>query len=381
MTRRLTIVAHEIGAWANHRAQTAELARKEGWTVTLLVGGEGDPVPIAAKSAPIYESLPMARGKGGVGEAWRTLRVLRRVIRAADVVELVTLKPIVFGMIARRTLRRSHRPRVVATFAGLGTVLDDALTHRVHWFVIVLGVLLRGQAAVLVENPDDAVSLVSAHIVRDSDVIVGPGVGLPDEWLDLDPNPLGNVNDPTTILFVGRIIASKGVLDLISALKLLRERGVHVRAVLAGALDDRNPSALSPGEVARWQAAGLVEWIGHVDDLLPVYRSADIVVLPSHREGRPRSLMEAQTLGIPVIATDVPGCRQVMVPGHTGLLVPARDPQTLAVAIEKLSGETELRRQLGANARAWAHEEFRREKFLTTWAEVVLRPPGFQLPM
>ena len=132
MNRRLTIVAHEIGAWANHRSETAELARQAGWTVTLVVGGQGDPVPMAAKSVPIYESLPMARGKGGIGEAWRTIRVLRRVMRAADVVELVTVKPIVFGMLARRTLRRSHRPRVVATFAGLGTVLDEALTRRVE---------------------------------------------------------------------------------------------------------------------------------------------------------------------------------------------------------------------------------------------------------
>lgn len=371
MTRRLTIVAHEVGAWANHRAATAELARAQGWDVKLLVGGEGDPVPLAARTTLAYDSLPMARGMGGPVEVWRSVRVFRRTMQASDTVELLTLKPIVLGLFARRTVRRSQRPRVVATFAGLGTVLDEALDRRRHWLTMALRMVLNDAAAVLVENSDDATSLVRANVVREENVIVGPGVGLPDEWLSLDANaePSG---EPTTIVYVGRIIASKGVTDLVAALSLLRERGTIVHAVLAGALDDRNPSAVSAETVAGWQADGLVEWIGHVDDLLPTYRRADIVVLPSHREGRPRSLMEAQALGIAVIATDVPGCRQVMIAGRTGLSVPPRDPPALAAAIETLVNDAKVRGEFAADARIWAQTEFRSERFLTLWASVVV---------
>ena len=110
MTRRLTIVAHEVGAWANHRAATAELARAQGWDVRLLVGGKGDPVPLAARTTLAYDSLPMARGMGGPIEVWRSIRLLRQTMKSSDTVELLTLKPIVLGLFARRTVRRSKRP-------------------------------------------------------------------------------------------------------------------------------------------------------------------------------------------------------------------------------------------------------------------------------
>ena len=373
MTGRLVIVAHEVGAWVNHRAATADTATAAGWKVTLLMGGEGDPVPLAAEGGPTYHSLPMARGHSGAREIAASLRVLRRMLGDADVAELVTLKPIALGMLAWRTLPPSRRPRMVATFAGLGTVLDAALPRRRSWLVFALRALLRGRAHILVENPDDAQSLVGAGIVKLADVTVGPGVGLPASWLALPPNRTDRTDrDRTRALYVGRLIASKGVNDLVAAARILRERDVPVDVVLVGALDDRNPSAIAAAEVAGWQQDGLVLWRGHVTDILSEYRSCDVVVLASHREGRPRSLMEAQALGIPVIATDVPGCRQAMLAGRTGLLVAPHDPAALADAIETLATDRSMRDRFGAAARTYAREQFGDDHFLKVWKSVVL---------
>ena len=371
--RRLTIVGHEAGAWANHRQRTAERAQSLGWRVTLLMGGAGDPVPLAATNIINYESLPMSRGKSGPIGLIRSIRVLRHHLKESDAVEFVTVKPILFGMLAWRMISPNRRPEVTVTFAGLGTMMDAALRQRFHPIVPAMRALLRGQAGVLVENPDDAASLVQAEIVNDGDVVVGPGVGLSAEWLALETNAGFPDGHDFTILYVGRLIGSKGVVDLIDALRVLKTRDTPVRALLAGSLDDRNPSAVSEAEVRHWEAEGLVEWLGHVSDLLPVYRRADIVVLPSHREGRPRSLMEAQALGIPVIATDVPGCRQVIAPNQTGLLVPPRNAGALADAIETLSSDRLTRSRYGANARKWAQIEFREDAFLDVWERTVLR--------
>ena len=379
MTRRLVIVAHEVGAWVHHRAATAGVATAGGWQVTLVMGGQGDPVPLADSVLPIHQSLPMARGQSGARDIVASVLMLRRVMGHADVVELVTLKPIVFGMAAWRTLPRHRRPRVVATFAGLGTVLDAAVSNRWkrwNWFVMMLRVLLRGHATVLVENSDDAASLIDAGIVRRADTIVGPGVGLPAAWLalppNLPPNPPAVDSAAVRALYVGRLIASKGVTDLVEAARQLQLRGVAVEVVLVGSLDDRNPSAISAAEVQEWMEQGLVQWHGHVRDMLPEYRAAHMVVLPSHREGRPRSLMEAQALGIPVVATDVPGCRQALDPDVTGVLVPAHNPGALADAIEAMAADHARWTRMGTAARQYAHERFGAQAFLDVWANTVL---------
>jgi len=375
VTRRLVIVAHEVGAWVHHRAATAEVATAAGWQVTLVMGGQGDPVPLADGDVPAHQSLPMARGRSGPGDIVASVLMLRRVMGNADVVELVTLKPIVFAMVAWRTLPRRRRPRVVATFAGLGTVLDAAVSKRRkqwNWFVVMLRLLLRGHATVLVENPDDAASLIDAGIVRRADVTVGPGVGLPAAWLALPVNPPLADTAAVRALYVGRLIASKGVVDLADAAQILQLRGAAVEVVMVGSLDDRNPSAVSAAEIEGWIKQGLVQWHGHVTDMLSEYRAAHMVVLPSHREGRPRSLMEAQALGIPVVATDVPGCRQVLDPDVTGVLVPAHDPGALADAIEAMATDHARRGQMGSAARQYAHERFGTQAFLDVWATTVL---------
>ncbi len=394
----MLIVAHEWAAWARHRAATAQRARESGWSLRIAVMSAFDDVedpPEFPRPAELVQ-LSGARGATNPREMWRLVRELRRVIAAqqTDVVELVTLKPILFGSLCVLTIR--SRPRVVATFAGLGTFLEAALgrgsfataprskASRAKHFaarVVLRQVLRMTRAVVLVENEEDAEALVDSRIVPWGTVTVGPGVGLSDEWFARHcvPGPVviderQPAEQPLRVVQIGRVIGSKGVFELVEAARLLRLRGWPLVPIeLVGGLDIHNPSAISEATVRAWEAEGLVVWRGHVEPIEPVLERCDLVVLCSHREGRSRSLMEAQAMGRPVVATDVAGNRQVVRDGVTGTLVAPGDIEALADAIAAY-GDPAFRGRHGEAAAHWAQEAFRAERFVDVWAGLTMPP-------
>ena len=161
-----------------------------------------------------------------------------------------------------------------------------------------------------------------------------------------------------TVGFVGRLLDSKGLRTLVAAHELLARRGRAVRLLIAGAPDPANPDSIPPAEIAAWSARSGVELLGHVADIGAVWAAAHIAVLPSRREGLPKSLLEAAACGRPIVATDVPGCRAIAREGVNALLVPADDAAALADAIDRLAQDAELRRRFGAASRRLAEDEF-----------------------
>jgi glycosyltransferase involved in cell wall biosynthesis len=168
------------------------------------------------------------------------------------------------------------------------------------------------------------------------------------------PEPAG----PITVAFVGRLLADKGIRTLIRAHALLRQRGSKVELLIAGTPDPANPASVSEQEASGWRQQPGITWLGHVEDISTVWARAHIAVLPSRREGLPMSLLEAAACGRPMIATDVPGCREIVRPGETGLLVPFDDDRALADAIERLAQSPEQRERFGAAARSLVVERF-----------------------
>jgi glycosyltransferase involved in cell wall biosynthesis len=144
----------------------------------------------------------------------------------------------------------------------------------------------------------------------------------------------------------------------VQAARLLRAEGRELDFVLAGSLDEGNPASVPSGTVQRWVQEGSVAWIGHVDNMPALFSTTDIVVLPSYREGLPKGLIEAAACALPIVATDVPGCREVVNDGENGLLVPARDVRSLASAIARLHDDAMLRERLGESAMWKARIEF-----------------------
>ena len=169
------------------------------------------------------------------------------------------------------------------------------------------------------------------------------------------PEPTGA---PITVAMVARMLIDKGVLDLIEAARLLRSQGMSLRVLLFGMPDPENPTSIPKAQLEAWTAEGIAEWRGFEEDVRHIWQEAHIAVLPSYREGLPKSLLEAAACGRPVITTDTPGCREVVRSNETGLLVPSRNSEALANAISRLAQDQELRTSMGKNGRVFVEESF-----------------------
>ncbi len=218
----------------------------------------------------------------------------------------------------------------------------------------LLGWLLkRPNTAVLVQNLDDR-SMVAQLGVPQEHIALIPGSGVDVDVL----TPLAEPDGPFTIGFVGRLLDDKGVRTLVRAHEMLTERGLTVRTLLAGAPDPSNPASIPDQVLAGWRKRANLVLLGHVDDVRTVWAQAHVGILPSRREGLPKSLLEAAACGRPLIATDVPGCREIARQGVNALLVPADDPAALANAIATLMQDRDLRRRFGHASRQLVVNEF-----------------------
>jgi glycosyltransferase involved in cell wall biosynthesis len=207
---------------------------------------------------------------------------------------------------------------------------------------------------VILQNADDRRLLEERGLLRHDRVALIRGSGVDLGRFAPSPEPDG----PPVAVLVGRMLRDKGVGEFVDAARLLKAHGVAVRMQLAGPTDPDNPAAIDEATLRQWHAEGIIDWLGPVADMPGLWAKAHIAVLPSYREGLPKALLEAAACGRPMVATDVPGCREIVREGETGLLVPAKNAVALADAIARLAGETALRRRLGTRARIVAEAEF-----------------------
>ena len=354
---RILYVVSEDWYFLSHRLPMARAAQKAGFEVhvaTRVVDG----APAIAAEGFVLHPIPFARGRVAVFSALQTVFALRRILRDVDpaIVHQVALQAAILGSIAaigRRT------PQVNA-LTGFGfTFISGGMKARLLRPLIVFllrSLCTRNGNVALVQNSDDRAALISVGVAADRIVII-PGSGVDVEELQSLPEPSG----VPTVAFVGRLLEDKGIRTLVAAVQLLRSRGKVVHLLIAGTTDPANPASIADSEVATWARQPGIQLLGHVKDIASVWQQAHIAVLPSRREGLPKALLEAAACGRPMIATDVPGCREVVRPGETGLLVPLDDVAALADAISNLADAPELRRRYGAAARKFAVETFSAE--------------------
>jgi len=354
---RLVYVVSEDWYFLSHRLPMARAARDAGFEVhvaTRIVDGRER----LAADGFIAHDIPFVRGGLSPAGSLGTVRALRRLHRAlhTDIVHHVSLQPTVLGQIAASGLGIGS----VNALTGLGFAFTSA-TAKAAALRFVLRHLLRRllnrpRTVVIVQNGDDREALqrlgISERRIR---TVAGSGVDV--VRLKPLPEPAG----PFTVAFVGRLLADKGIRTLIEAHRILRRRGVPVRLLIAGLPDAANPASVSPREVAAWDTEPDIHWLGHVKDIATVWAQAHAAVLPSRREGLPLSLLEAAACGRAMIATDAPGCRDVVRPDVTGLLTPVDDAPALADAIAWLSTHPAERARYGAAARTMAEQDYSAE--------------------
>jgi glycosyltransferase involved in cell wall biosynthesis len=247
--------------------------------------------------------------------------------------------------------------RCVNAMTGLGTMFTSntfkVRLARTGLRPALRRLLSRSRSAVLVQNRDDQAVIERLGVGAERIALI-PGSGVDLQTMKPLPAPAG----PVTVAFVGRLVASKGIRTLLSAHERLGRRGRDIRLLIAGLPDPANPGSIAPAEIEAWSRRPNVRHLGYVEDVPALWASAHIAVLPSHREGMPLSLLEAAACGRPLIATDVPGCREIARAGLNALLVPCEDADALADAIEQLADDAELQRKFGEASRELVEREF-----------------------
>lgn len=305
------------------------------------------------------------------------VRLLRR--EQPDLVHGFTIKCAVYGALAARL---TGVPARVSAVAGLGYVFisDSFLAKSLRPLVrVLLKVALGGRnARLILQNPDDVALFQRAELVDPSRIRLIPGSGV--DTIRFAPDPERMPGPRIRVLLAARLLWDKGLAEYVQAARLLHARQVPVELLLAGDPDPGNPAAVPEAEVHGWVNQGLLQWLGHVDDMPALFRSVDIVSLPSYREGLPKSLIEAGACGCALIATQVPGCQDVICHGVDGLLVPPRDGVALADAIERLVQDGQLRARLAVAAREKALALFDERiviaRTLDVYHELLGRPVG-----
>jgi glycosyltransferase involved in cell wall biosynthesis len=344
---RLLYVVNEDWAFLLNRLPMARAARDAGFEVHVATNVNNGRVGIEAEGF-ILHPIPFKRGGLSPLAAIPTMLAIRRLETAIDpaIVHHSGLQCCVFGSLA--ALDRNY-PTVNA-ITGLGfiftasSVLSRLLKQGMAWLLPRL--LNREHSNVLVQNPDDRDALLKLG-ANPARMTLIPGSGVDAERLKPLPEPDG----PITIGFAGRLLVDKGIRALVAAHDLLRAQGHDFNLIIAGNPDPANPASVSRDEVESWTRRPGITWLGHIDNIVTLWRAAHIAVLPSHREGLPGALMEAAACGRPLVATDAPGCREICIADQTGLLVGIEDPPALAGAILTLAQSPDLRARFGAAAR------------------------------
>jgi len=367
MRQKLAYLVTEDWYFLSHRLPMARAAREAGFDVHVLTRVESGRESIEAEGFRLH-SIDWRRAEMSPIRLVGALMQVRRQLRAIapTVLHNIALKPAFVGTLAASA---TMPMALVNSINGMGSgYLAKGMAGALKRQGIGRGLALllnRPRTITIVQNPEDWAGLAGLG-VPESRLRSIPGSGVDTVRLVPVPEPSG----PITVAYVGRMLADKGLRSLIAAQRLLVEQGKPVQLLLAGTPDPDNSTSIPWAELEAWAREPGVTCLGHVADIPMLWARSHIAVLPSRREGLPLSLLEASACGRPMVATDVPGCREVVRDGETGLLTPLDDAPSLAAAIARLASDATLRQRMGAAARRRAETEFSVAVIATKTAEL-----------
>ncbi|NBA97271.1 glycosyltransferase family 4 protein [Pseudomonas sp. R5(2019)] len=355
---KIAVIAGLAESLIRFRGDLLDAMRANGHEVVAIAPEEDDSVrKRLAEKGIEYHVVPMARaGLNPFADLRYLLRLcgcLRRI--KPDVVLAYTIKPVVYGLPAARLARVRRR---YALITGLGYAFTDVeksfsrgLVHRVASGLYRFG--LRFADGVFFQNPDDRQLFKNNGLFNaklKTWIVNGSGV-------DTDSFPVAPLPAQPSFLFVGRLLRDKGVIEYVEAARALKLTFPQATFHLLGPLDS-NPSGINADIVSGWEKEGIVQYHGAVSDVKPYLAACSIFVLPSYREGTPRSVLEAMSSGRAIVTTDAPGCRETVQDGVNGFLVRPRDSVDLATAMGRLAGSSELRERMGRTSREMAEQKY-----------------------
>ena len=346
-----------IGFFLSHRLPLALEALNNKWEVSVACGDTGKSKEIIKHGINFY-AIPLSRSGTNIISELKTIVNLFKIYKKInpDVIHQVTLKPVVYGSLISRLLRIKG---TVNAISGMGYNFTEGRQSLVQKIMIRLMKIGFNQEnlGVIFQNEDDLKQVKSLNVTTDKTklfLVKGSGV-------DLKRFPYCQPieKEKLIILLPARMLYDKGVKEFKEASNLLFDKYKdQVRFVLAGLSDKENKAGVSEEILNDWYRDGYFEWIGYQKDIKSLYENADIVVLPSYREGLPKSLIEACAIGRPIVTTNAIGCKECVDEGINGFKVPIRSVEELATAISKLLESSELRGLMGKESRSKAEKEF-----------------------
>lgn len=318
------------------RGALLDTLRKKGATIHVAAPGlpVDSPLRQAIEDAGCHvHDFPLSRaGMNPLVDLWSMLCLMRLMARIKpDIVLAYTIKPVVYGLLAAKVL---GVPRRIALVTGLGYSFQNEesgskgrqllrkLVQRLY------SLALKGSAVVFFQNPDDEALFRSRALLTNSTrSVVVNGSGVDTARYNVEPFP-----QVVSFLLIARLLGDKGVREYVAAARIVKQAHPGVIFNLVGWIDE-NPDAISVQELEQWVADGVINYLGRLDDVRSAISDASVYVLPSYREGTPRTVLEAMAMGRAIITTDAPGCRETVEPGYNGFLVPVKDVVKLAEAM------------------------------------------------
>ncbi len=364
MKTKLLYLVTEDWFFLSHRLPLARAAKEAGYDVIVVTRVDQGGQKILDEGFRLVP-VEFSRSHAKPIRDFLTLLTIIRIYfqQKPDLVHHVALKPVVYGSIASMVTRI---PVTVNALTGLGFVFSSSKKKAFLLRSIIKPVLKwflsRKSAWVIVQNPDDQRLLINEKMVRKEKLFLIKGSGVDPEVY----YPGSEQHEAINVILTGRMLRDKGVIEFVEAAKIILRSGANARFILIGDIDPESPSSLTREELTSWVESGVVEWLGYRKDMPELLRNSDIVCLPSfYGEGVPKSLIEAAACGKPIVTTDAPGCREIVRDGVNGFLVPVRNVEALAKAIQTLLDDPGLREMMGKKGREMVIKEFTEEKVIT----------------
>jgi glycosyltransferase involved in cell wall biosynthesis len=360
MTIKVLMVISHGKFFLSHRCALAKFFQKQGYEVHVACLDDEDASRIAVEGF-IFHPLPISRHGINPFAELRLIYALKSLYSTVqpDIIHHFSIKPIIYGTIAARLYKKAI---VINAPTGLGYVFSSStfkarmlekIVRRLYYFA-----LTKFPNALIFENPDDRDLFQRLHLLGNNKTFIIKGAGIePDVYL---PKP--EVSGIPIVILPARLLWDKGVQEFVDAARQVKAQGISARFVLVGDVDANNPANVKKEQVTSWIDEGVIECWGWQENMLEILQKIHIVCLPSYREGLPKALIEAASCAKPIVTTDVPGCREVVIDQYNGFLVPAKDSQKLAGALIKLINDAPLRHKMGALGRERVQAEFSMEK-------------------
>ena len=362
MKRKIFYVANVDWFFISHRLPLALHALEQDYEVYLLSLDTGRRQELEAKGIH-FINIPFKRSGSNPFHELKCIFLLYRYYNRykPEIIHHITLKASLLGSLAGKMVGNHH---IINAISGLGYNFTDG---RDGWLQKAIKLFIRlafksKNISFILQNPDDVELIKGLDLVPFSRIFLIKGSGV-----NLDEYSYFKASDefPLKVLFPARILLDKGVMEFIEAAKILESEFLgKAKFILAGDCDKENLSVLGEEELQKFLVKDYIEWIGFQNNMKLIYQNSSIVILPSYREGLPKSLIEACSVGRPIITTDVPGCRECVEDGVNGYLVPAKDADSLADAIKLLLMDAEKRDEFGRNSRLLAEKEFSIDKVI-----------------